>query len=93
MPIPHHRQILSELLDQMDQLGDLLLGDQVDLQIQMGALLGDPRLSPLADEHDRGRQQRDQGQHTLQPLKGRRIEGSEAELCAQQIEGRSTPRP
>jgi len=35
MAIAHHRQIAAQLLDQMQQLGGLLLGENIDLQFKL----------------------------------------------------------
>ena len=69
----HHRQIPSQLLEQMDELRGLLLGQKVDLEVQMFPPLlefGEPFLS---DQNYCCREQRQQADKSLEPEKWRRV--------------------
>ena len=53
-PVAHARQVAPELFDKRDQLGDLLLGDQVDLELQVAPLESSLGLSILCRKHHGG---------------------------------------
>ena len=84
-PVAHHRQVAPQFLQQVDQLGDLLLGQQIDLQVQMRALLGELRLAILRDQHHRGSEHCHEREEALQPGEGRRIEWLRAATQEHQI--------
>lgn len=46
-----HLQAPGDLGDKFEQLGDLVLGEQADLQVQLGALLGEVGHAVLARQH------------------------------------------
>ena len=68
-------EVPAQFLQQMNDLSDLLLGEEIDLQIQMRPLFGQVDLTALTYQHDGGRDQSNESQRTLQPGKRRPIKG------------------
>jgi hypothetical protein len=74
---------LGDLADHADEVGDLMLGQQADLQVEIGALVGRGHHPVLADQHE-GRQEdgldaRDHRQHD-EALVPRRHPGDPAQI-------------
>jgi len=66
-------EVPAQFLQQMNDLSDLLLGEEIDLQIQMRPLFGQVDLTALTYQDDGGRDQSNESQRTLQPGKRRPI--------------------
>ena len=68
------RHVAPQLLEERDDLGRLLLGQEVDLEVELRPLFGVLGLPVLRDEDDGPHEERSEPDEALQPDEGRRIE-------------------
>src|SRR5580700_10003133 len=78
-------QIAPQLLQQVNQLGSLLLRQQCHFKVQMSTLLGEARSAILLGQNNRSRQQCTQAEYSLQPEKRRWIELVQPQLVQHYI--------
>ncbi len=71
-----HRQVTTQFLEQIDELGDFLLGEERHLQTQVGMLLLQLGHAILRDQYDCRGHERDQRHDAIKQLKGRWIPAS-----------------
>jgi hypothetical protein len=71
-------QIAAEFLDQGNEFGNFLLGEQAHLEIELRALLRQLALAGLGNQDNRSGQPGAEPNDALQPVIGSGIEGSEA---------------
>ena len=85
-PIVDGRNIATEFLQQHDELGDLLLGKDIHLQVELRALLSLRAASILCDENDARHKQSPQPDHALKLHEWGRVEGTHAQPRGAEVE-------
>ena len=79
LAILNHRQVVTQLLEEMNELGHLVLAQQAHLQGEMRAPLLKERLSILCDQYHGGTHQSGQRENAGKQGKRERIKGFRSE--------------
>lgn len=84
-PVPDGRKVAAELFHEGDELCDLLLGQQIDLEIELSALFRMAGLSVLGDQNGGSHQKGSEAHGPLKPRERWRIERLSSEARRQEI--------
>jgi hypothetical protein len=79
------REVSPQLFHERDELGDLLLGDEVDLKIENGPVFGVPSLTILRGQDHGGRDEGRKADEALKPLKRWRVEGAQVQARREHV--------
>lgn len=86
LAILDHREVAAQLLDEVNELRYFLLGEKIDLQIQVFAFLRHLGLAALGNQHHGGSKQGNKGEQPLQPYERRGIDRMTRETKLNRIE-------
>ena len=85
MPIVHHRQIVPQFLDQMNQLAGFLLGQKIELEVKIEPLRLETRLAVLRDQDHGGREEGPKAEEALQPVEGWWVESRQVQARSERV--------